>query len=88
MRTIHKYPFKDGEVTLSVLMPRGAKVIHIAIQSQWFCVWALVDTDNSLEWRHFELVGTGHPAPIKCTHINSHLLHGGNLVLHAFEIHP
>ncbi len=60
MRTIFKYPLpgqKFNPVTL--MMPRGALVRHVAGQGDAVTLWAEVDTDAPLEARVFGVSGTG-----------------------------
>lgn len=60
MRTIYKYPFNVTDV-VTLDLPRGAAVLHVACQGDVPCLWALVDNDNPPERRVFLVCGTGQP---------------------------
>lgn len=87
MKQVWKFILNVDE-TQKIHMPAGARLLTVQPQGMEFCLWALVDTLAPLEWRVIAIIGTGHAAPdygdIK--HISTFQLHGGALVLHAFEI--
>lgn len=60
MKTIYKYliPIKDY---FSLNLPLGAKILAFQIQMGKPVIWAIVDTENEMEVRHFYIRGTGHP---------------------------
>jgi hypothetical protein len=60
MRAIHKYIITGME---PIAMPKGARVLHIDGQDGSICAWALVDTEQLAELRHFTVYGTGHELP-------------------------
>jgi hypothetical protein len=85
MRTIFKYPLYIADY-VSIEMPRGAEILHVAVQGNQPCIWALVDAEADLEVREFNCYGTGHPvSSVPAKHIGSLILHGGALVFHVFE---
>lgn len=60
MKTIWKFRFElVGPLQLS--MPRGAQVLTVQDQGGVGCLWAMVEPENELESRYFEVFGTGHP---------------------------
>ena len=69
-----------------VAMPRGARVLHVDVQGDQVCLWALVDPTAPVESRHFSVVPTGaRLLRSDATYIGTVLLDGGALVLHVFE---
>jgi len=70
-----------------VTMPVGAKPLHVGVQADAICLWALVDPNAMLEKRNFVIVGTGHDLPEHAgKHLGTALLSGGSLVFHVFDI--
>ena len=59
MRTIQKYDIDTGSV--SVRMPRGARILHVGGQTKSVCLWAVIDIepDRLEELRHFETYKDG-----------------------------
>ncbi len=63
-KIIWKFPLEStGNQT--ILMPIGAKILHIETQGTLPCIWALVDPKKQKEPRHIEIYGTGHE--IECS---------------------
>jgi hypothetical protein len=59
MRTVFKYPFRvDDRVVIR--LPLNFEVLHVAVQDDQPCLWALVDTDEPSFDREFRIFGTGH----------------------------
>jgi hypothetical protein len=87
--TIWKYYVPDHADYSTQQMPRGALLLHTAIQDNSLCLWALVDPAQETEAREFVLAGTGHaidcPAE-QLAHVGTYLMHDGALVLHLLEI--
>ena len=87
MQTIHKFqlPVDDH---VSVEMPYGSHILHVAEQHGGICLWAQVETEAPTVTRRFRIAGTGHPlgndaAGNYCG--TAHLANGA-LVFHVFEI--
>ena len=58
MKTIYKYKIPEFEGELK--LPKGAKILTTQVKDdEGMCIWALVDTDNSLEERKVIINGTG-----------------------------
>jgi hypothetical protein len=55
MKTIYKYIITRNPIE----MPQNAVVVHCAKQDSYHCLWAIVDTDNPVEQRQFDIIGTG-----------------------------
>jgi|GEM_PF-501882 len=96
---VWKYPVRIEDY-FEIEMPKGAKILYVATQSESAWLWALCDTgETAAEVRRFRLAGTGHS--IQCgffsqqptyhhrpTYLGSFQLHGGALVFHLFERGP
>ena len=81
---VYKYPIKiDDGVLLD--MPAGAEVVHVGLQNDVVCLWAIVDPSAEPEPRMFFVVGTGHPIPGEAgRHVGTVPTHGGKYVWHVF----
>jgi hypothetical protein len=73
----------------SITMPKGSEILTVQVQDGEPCLWALVDPDAGTEERFIEMVGTGRQIPTDSGSIGRYVstfqMHGGSLVLHAFE---
>lgn len=47
-----------------VLMPKGAKILSVANQDGYLCMWAMVKPDEPMEQRDIEIYGTGNAIPV------------------------
>lgn len=87
MKTIWKFTLKPDTIT-HLEMPKEAKILTVQAQNNDVCMWAIVDTDNAIEERKFEIYGTGHNLPEAILHqeyIGTLQLYNGTLVFHLFE---
>jgi hypothetical protein len=68
----------------------SARVLHIAEQHGWICLWEAHQAEETrTERRTFELAGTGHPAKVDpARHVGTALVQGGTHVFHLFETTP
>src|SRR4051812_15343861 len=83
--TVWKFPLAlVDRQTLS--MPRSALPLHVAMQFEQPCLWALVDPDAPVEQRTFLMFGTGHRDVIG-QYLGTFQLQRGQLVFHVFEDH-
>lgn len=58
MTTIWKFqPAIEPSVT--IMMPKGAQILHVGSQHGVLTMWALVNTLEPLEQRFFHIYGTG-----------------------------
>ena len=61
MKTIWKFetPF---EKKFKLEMPKDAQILCVQLNQKTFkpCIYAMVETENEIEERFFELYGTGH----------------------------
>lgn len=58
MKTIWKFRFEIIS-PLRISMPKGAEVLTAQDQDGTGCLWAIVEPENELESRYFEIFGTG-----------------------------
>ena len=85
MLTIHKYPLELADLQ-AIELPHGAEILTVQVQHDVPVLWAKVDTTNHAARRLIHLVGTGNPlVDHAARYIATIQLHGGALVLHAFE---
>lgn len=90
MKTIWKYetPFAENFV---IAMPAKAEILCVQQDQKTNkpCIWALVDSDNELEKRYFELFGTGHELPVgmgfERKYLGTYQYQKGEFVGHLFE---
>jgi hypothetical protein len=67
-------------------MPKGARILKLALQKGKPTLWAMVDINANTETRKFNLYLTGSPIVDEEEYIGSVLLDDGDFVLHLFEI--
>ena len=73
------------EDEFTILMPRLAEVIHVAVQDDRPCMWALVNPAAEPTARTFHVHGTGHRVDPQLVHLGSFMLVDGRFVGHLFE---
>lgn len=86
MLSIWKYLLSITNQDQDIDIPVGAKIIHIAAQSDILCLWALVDPSASMQQRWFRVHNAGHNVDPKLAYVGSAMFHGGKLVFHVFEV--
>lgn len=87
MKTVWKFPMSS--VAASFAMPEGAEILHVDLQGDLPCFWALVDPAKPTVSRSFRMVGTGHPINFPTDKfIGTFLTEEGKFVFHIFEIIP
>lgn len=89
MKAIHKYELDLGG-NIGIYMPEGAEILSVQAQNNGTYeipqIWALVDTNNPLKKRSFQVFGTGHTIyPDPGPYIGTFQLMKGSLVFHVFE---
>jgi len=92
-RTIWKYDIPVPVVSeFTLLLPTGAKILHIGVQYDAPRMWALVDPVEELIDYHFIVVGTGSSIPWGplLSYEGTFQMYGGGLVCHVFGVghHP
>jgi len=91
MKTIHRYDFVPDDV-VHIDMPKGARILSVEPSDRLapvfgVALWALVDTDQSMEVRHLYVHGTGHPLTRPLARFVGTVNHG-RIVWHVFEPAP
>jgi hypothetical protein len=86
MKTIHKYGL-NGNPDQQIEMPHGARILSADEQSNFICIWVLVDTNNKMAKRniHICLTGGDETDRIVCIHVGTVLLNNGTFVVHVFD---
>lgn len=92
-KTIYKYNTVEKGFTqkFTIQMPKGAELLSIQIDGKTFAptIWALVDPNQELEERYFELFGTGHDIPcdmgVERKYVGTYQYQKGEFVGHVFE---
>lgn len=72
----------------TIIIPAGAKLLHVAEQHGELCLWALIDLTVPVVKRLFRVAGTGHPITgleASWPFVGTGLLMGGKLVFHVFD---
>ena len=87
MTTVYKYELPFGD-TADVMMPDGARVLHVGTQGEVVFMWALVDPEAPEVLRQFYVRGTGHPmgAAEGLEHLGTFMLMDGIFVGHVFGV--
>lgn len=87
MVTIYKYPIALTE-KIVVDMPKWSQILSFQVQGDTPCLWALIETDNSLVQRQFYVVGTGQNLDaLPITRLTQYIgtVQQGGFVWHLFE---
>lgn len=58
-RQIFKYPLVIGNQNIRIHADH--KPLCVQMQNDQLCLWAEVDPEQALAWKHVLIVGTGHP---------------------------
>ena len=82
---IHKYRLEITGRQI-VLMPEGAKVLHVGVQRFDLCLWAQHRQDRPATERHFAICGTGHELPRLETRTYIGTVVTEPFVWHVFEL--
>jgi hypothetical protein len=86
MTTIWKFPIPIRD-DISIIMPVGARVLHVGCQLGHPCMWATVDPDAPPAARNFRVLGTGHRfRGDERQHVGT--FQQGTFVWHLFETDP
>ena len=87
MSAVWKFTLATALTDNALEMPKDAKVVHVGIQGEHICLWAIVDTQASVETRVFQIVGTGHEEVFEgMAHVGT--VQQGPWVWHVFEVWP
>ncbi len=88
MKTIWKYELQiiDRQI---LKIPFEAEILTVQVQYDTPVLWALVETDNQLDEKIIEIIGTGnliYQPEIGRVYIATFQLHKGGFIGHVFEI--
>lgn len=83
LQKIFKYTLELTDVQ-ALHLPSESKILHVDVQNENICLWALVYENWPVESRMIRIVGTGHPVD------TADLIHLGTVqqgpyVWHVFE---
>lgn len=83
MKTVWKYQLviRDGLQHLSI--PEGARIVHVGMQWDTPTFWLEVNPEAALEFRTFQVYGTGHEIPNSNIFIGTAV--GNPFVWHIYE---
>lgn len=86
MKKIFKYSIEITDEQ-TIVLPFGAEILTVQIQHGKPYLWALIETEQSLnEPKIIEVFGTGNPIPEgDRRYINSIQIFNGDLIFHVFE---
>ena len=89
MKKIWKYTILPG--TDSILMPKGATILHVDEQFNKVCLWVEIDPTPALPKieRFFEVFGTGQriyeDMGVERNYLGTVKLEAGALIFHVYE---
>ena len=86
MKKIWKWQLEIADV-VELDTPDNWQVLHVEVQHEVPCIWALIDPDAPSVKRKIRVCGTGHPidGSAKLKPLGSFFLSGGDFVFHVFE---
>jgi hypothetical protein len=85
--TIWKFPLGYADDVITIAMPEGAAVLHVAMQDGRPHLWARVDPAAPKVLRHFRWAGTGHNLTNDVgEHLGTWTQAGDQLVFHLFAM--
>jgi hypothetical protein len=84
-KTIWKYVLDNRPCRLTLFLPRGAEILHVANQNGQIFAWALVDPKQDLLFREIEIVGTGNSLDTHSSRKYIGTVHLDPFVWHVFE---
>lgn len=86
-KKIYKYKLSTTSIQ-QIEIPRNGEVLCVQVQNQSPCIWVLVDPNEPIEKRTFELFGTGHviDESKERKYIGTYQFMYGEIVFHCFEL--
>ncbi len=93
MKTVYKYPIPIMD-DFEIKIHRVIKILHVDVQDEQPCIWALVESDSPLSFRQFSLRGTGHSCDgleltglqKNCDYVGTFIMQNGAFVFHLFDL--
>ena len=84
MRVVYKYVLELVGSQI-IELPTKAMILSVQLQGTSLCLWALIDTDYSIERRTILIAGTGHDIGASGVAYISTVQLDNGLVFHIFE---
>lgn len=77
-------PVEDAPV---LTLPKGARLLRVAVQDKLLHLWALVDPAAPRVGRWLRVMETGHEllGPSSAPYVGAVMMYGGYTVLHVFD---
>lgn len=88
VKTIYKYSLRITDRQI-LTIPKGSSYLKVLPNplADVLDIWFIVEPDNDIEMRTFQIVGTGNPMPTdRVVHLDTVSIHNGVLILHVFEV--
>lgn len=86
MKVIHKYELKVTDSQF-IRLPIGAEILTVQMQHGKPCMWALVNTSETIGAINIEIYGTGNTIhDAQREYIGTFQMEDGYLVWHVFKI--
>lgn len=87
MSTVYKQVLRPMALQ-DIELPRGAEILHVALQRGGYCLWFRCNPDEPKEPRRVAIVGTGQGCPSADSgrYIGTVLTPSGEIVFHFFEM--
>ena len=88
MIAVWKFELPIDDYVTILAIPRGARLLTVAVQDGRLVLYALVDTAYPNVMRRMRIAGTGHPisGDEAANYVGTVLMHGGRLVFHVFDL--
>jgi hypothetical protein len=83
-RSVWKYPLSSFPAI--ILVPKGAKILKLAIQDNFPTLWILVNPEENVEERIFDYYGTGFTINNIDHKVYIDTWFNGPFVWHLFEV--
>ena len=87
IRQVWKYPLPPEafERPVAVEMPRGARLVHVAVQRDVVCLWFEVLVREPRRTERFQVYGTGWDIDPYREHVGTGMSQSGTLVWHVYQ---
>lgn len=84
MKTIHKHPIQTTDCQ-TIEIPFWCNLLTVQAQHGTPCIWAEVETTDTMSKLHIRTFGTGHEIPEDIgQYPGTYQLEGGSLVFHVY----
>lgn len=82
-KKIFKYTLNP---TRDLVLPYGARLLHVAEQHGEAVLWAEIETTNLIVYRKLAHIPTGGTPPKDGLYIGTFLMENGSLVFHVYDL--